>query len=590
MKNGTWRASPLAVVSALVIAAAAVLGFFLAKHSVESQNQALLKEDATQAAGYVSSLISTLGSTLEPSPPGSRRPMAHQPLSRPRPKRWRAGHSRSSWPSKSGAQFVATAVAGTGFKTGEVLDAPAVRRVGQGGLELSCPGPCHYDGKTSTFGLAPGPALGPGRLRHLRAGHARPLRRHDGHPGGTVPCAPGCGLRHTQKPDSESAGPGQHPCACRLTGATFEAPRGRGLGHLVAGGRGQEPAGGTVPECGAIRRARLRPAAGARRRQRDRGRRCAASAMRMPSSTQRTAELLASQEALVRSERLSAVGQMTTVVGHELRNPLGAVMNALYMLRRSLGDPDAAEPHLAVAERQTARAVNLAQDLTAYMREREPELAPMGLREVLSDVLEATPKPDNVVVVEDVGRSRAERRLRADRADPHESRGQRLSGHAQWRVVCASRRAPRGHRRSSPSRTVARESTRTSSSGSSSPSSRRGRKGPAWAGHRAAPHRGPRRADLDRERAVGWRHRHRASPHRAVPGSWHGDRHQTARVRRLRPSGRDAGATTPAAIGQRCLRRCQRAMSVPADTNSDVGARPIRPTRVQWLVMPRTTS
>ena len=108
---------------------------------------------------------------------------------------------------------------------------------------------------------------------------------------------------------------------------------------------------------------------------------------------QRTAELLASQEALVRSERLSAVGQMTTVVGHELRNPLGAVMNALYMLRRSLDDPAAAEPHLAVAERQTARAVNLAQDLTAYMREREPELAPMELREVLSDVLEATPRP-----------------------------------------------------------------------------------------------------------------------------------------------------------------------------------------------------
>ena len=39
-------------------------------------------------------------------------------------------------------------------------------------------------------------------------------------------------------------------------------------------------------------------------------------------------------------------------------------MNALYMLRRSLGDPVAAEAHLEVAERQTARAVNLAQDLT----------------------------------------------------------------------------------------------------------------------------------------------------------------------------------------------------------------------------------
>ena len=118
---------------------------------------------------------------------------------------------------------------------------------------------------------------------------------------------------------------------------------------------------------------------------------------------ERTAELLASQEALVRSERLSAMGQMTTVVGHEMRNPLGAVMNALYMLRRSIGDPEAAEPHLAIAERQTARAVELAQDLTAYMRESEPELANLELRDVLDDVLEATPNPSNIVVIDEVG-------------------------------------------------------------------------------------------------------------------------------------------------------------------------------------------
>ncbi len=36
------------------------------------------------------------------------------------------------------------------------------------------------------------------------------------------------------------------------------------------------------------------------------------------------------------------------------------------------------------------------------MREREPDLAPMDLRDVLSDVLEATPKPSNIVVVDEV--------------------------------------------------------------------------------------------------------------------------------------------------------------------------------------------
>ncbi len=105
----------------------------------------------------------------------------------------------------------------------------------------------------------------------------------------------------------------------------------------------------------------------------------------------------------MRSERLSAVGQMTTVIGHELRNPLSAVMSALYMLRRSIGDPEAAAPHLAVAERQMARAVTLADDLTAYMRERELDLAPVDLGGVLHDVLEAAPEPPGVGVVADVG-------------------------------------------------------------------------------------------------------------------------------------------------------------------------------------------
>lgn len=119
--------------------------------------------------------------------------------------------------------------------------------------------------------------------------------------------------------------------------------------------------------------------------------------------TERTAELLASQEALVRSERLSAVGRMTTVIGHELRNPLGAVMSSLYLLRRSLGDPEKAEPHLAVAERQTARAVSLAQDLTSYIREREPRPVPVDIRDVLKEVLETVSVPSNVEVVNDVG-------------------------------------------------------------------------------------------------------------------------------------------------------------------------------------------
>ena len=48
-------------------------------------------------------------------------------------------------------------------------------------------------------------------------------------------------------------------------------------------------------------------------------------------------ELHDAQDALVRGERLSALGEMASVVGHELRNPLTAVTNALFLIRREMG-------------------------------------------------------------------------------------------------------------------------------------------------------------------------------------------------------------------------------------------------------------
>ncbi len=399
MRNGTWRASPLAVVSALVIAAAAILGFFLAKDSVESQNQALLKDDTTQAAGYVSSLASTLSSTLDALAPGvastNGSPAAFETQARP----LAAGPFTLLLARKVGTQFDAASVVGSGFKAGQVLDPELSAALDKAGSTVA-PGPVRYNGKTSTFGLSLGPPLVPKGFAlyeqvsldpfvAITATQAAPFHVLNASVYATrAPATSQLVLANTR--------------VLPLAGSTVEArvPVGSGSWWLLA--TAKSPLAGRFPNAAPyvvlVFVVLLALAVGSVievvvRRQRY------ASAL----VDQRTAELLASQEALVRSERLSAVGQMTTVVGHELRNPLGAVMNALYMLRRSLDNPEAAEPHLVVAERQTARAVNLAQDLTAYMREREPELAPMDLHEVLSDVLEATPKPSNVEVVDDIG-------------------------------------------------------------------------------------------------------------------------------------------------------------------------------------------
>ena len=125
-------------------------------------------------------------------------------------------------------------------------------------------------------------------------------------------------------------------------------------------------------------------------------------------------QLRASREALVRQERLSAVGEMATVIGHELRNPLGAAINLLFLARSGLTDHDNPEldGYLDRAERETNRAAALCEDLTAYMRERVPVIMPLDLGALVTEVLESTPPPPGIEVsVGDLGVD-----LQADRA------------------------------------------------------------------------------------------------------------------------------------------------------------------------------
>ena len=115
---------------------------------------------------------------------------------------------------------------------------------------------------------------------------------------------------------------------------------------------------------------------------------------------ERTAELLEAQKAIIRNERLAAVGEMATVVSHELRNPLGAAVNNLYLLRMDLGPSltDSAEEHVAGAERQIHRAVSLSEDLTTYMREPDPRPSRFDLGTVVDEVLESAPPPSGIDV------------------------------------------------------------------------------------------------------------------------------------------------------------------------------------------------
>ena len=115
---------------------------------------------------------------------------------------------------------------------------------------------------------------------------------------------------------------------------------------------------------------------------------------------ERTAELVEAQRAMVRQERLAAIGELASVVSHELRNPLSAVVNDLFLLRHRLGDglDEASSRYLSNAEDEVFRASRLSEELLAYTREREAKIAPVDFDVVVAGVLESTPPPQGIEV------------------------------------------------------------------------------------------------------------------------------------------------------------------------------------------------
>jgi len=70
---------------------------------------------------------------------------------------------------------------------------------------------------------------------------------------------------------------------------------------------------------------------------------------------ERTRQLEAAQDELLRKERLSAIGQLTAMVAHELRNPLSAIKNTIFALKS--GAAPALTRPIERIERSLARCI-----------------------------------------------------------------------------------------------------------------------------------------------------------------------------------------------------------------------------------------
>ncbi len=88
------------------------------------------------------------------------------------------------------------------------------------------------------------------------------------------------------------------------------------------------------------------------------------------------------------SRRMAAIGRLTSGVGHEVKNPINAIVVHLELLKSKLGDTSApAARHLEIIDAEIHRLDRVVQMLVDFTRPVELQLREQDLRSVINDVL-----------------------------------------------------------------------------------------------------------------------------------------------------------------------------------------------------------
>ncbi|MFZ0801853.1 MAG: GAF domain-containing protein [Terriglobales bacterium] len=140
--------------------------------------------------------------------------------------------------------------------------------------------------------------------------------------------------------------------------------------------------------------------------------------VRLYEETSRAYEdLRKTQEQLLQSEKMSAVGQLIAGVAHELNNPLTAILGYAQLLE-SEGLSERASEFVGKLFKQAQRTHRVVQNLLSFARQRKPQKQPVDLCKVLDETLSLRDydlKVNNIRVEREIDSS-----VPGVTADPHQ--------------------------------------------------------------------------------------------------------------------------------------------------------------------------
>ena len=94
------------------------------------------------------------------------------------------------------------------------------------------------------------------------------------------------------------------------------------------------------------------------------------------------------QEQLLQSEKLAALGELTSGVAHELNNPLATVVGYAELLALDTQLPEGVKRKLATIHQEATRASHIVSNLLSYARRSSPEKSFVSLNDVVNATLE----------------------------------------------------------------------------------------------------------------------------------------------------------------------------------------------------------
>jgi signal transduction histidine kinase len=126
-------------------------------------------------------------------------------------------------------------------------------------------------------------------------------------------------------------------------------------------------------------------------------------------------DLKALQQSVIDAERLATLGKLTATVSHELRNPLAAIRNSLFLIRQFARDPAKLAANAERAERNIKRCDNIIGDLLEYTRDHRPNVQARSLSKWVREVVEGQSLPHGVSIKFDLDHAEAEIMVDDDR-------------------------------------------------------------------------------------------------------------------------------------------------------------------------------